>query len=250
MKRTVPIVALVALSVGIANAAPEQEHFFDSNGVKIRYWLEGEGEPVLLIHGYSTNGSLNWRAPGIQQDLSKSYQVIMPDVRNHGRSEQVPDGEHGVKVVEDMVRLLDHLNIESAYVAGYSMGGMITLKMTTMFPDRVRSALVCGMGWIEADTEETRGYAQNETTGRLGPPARGFGELATTKEEVQAITLPVKVIVGTDDSGQMRRVKAWKAIVPNLDVLYVEGADHSGCVFRPELKEGIREFIDMQASNR
>ena len=62
--------------------------------------------------------------------------------------------------------------------------------------------------------------------------------------------MPLKVIVGTDDPGQMRRVEAWKAIVPDLDVLYVEGADHTGCVFRPELKEGIREFIDMQARKR
>ncbi len=233
----------------VANAAPEQEHFFDSNGVKIRYWLEGEGEPVLLIHGYTTNGSLNWRAPGIQQDLSKNYQVIMPDVRNHGRSEQVPDGEHGVKVVEDMVRLLDHLNIESAHVAGYSMGGMIAIKMATMFPERVRSATVCGMGWVDADSEATRNFAQSETPGRLGPPLRGFGEFGTTQEEMMAISLPLKVIVGTDDPGQMRRVEAWKAIVPDLDVLYVEGADHTGCVFRPELKEGIREFIDLQARN-
>ena len=71
-----------------------------------------------------------------------------------------------------MARLLDHLNIESAHVAGYSMGGMITLKMVTMFPERVRSALVCGMGWIDADTDETRSFARNEATGRLEGPLR------------------------------------------------------------------------------
>ena len=252
MKRLILAVSLLAvcLTAVVAYAVPEQVHFFDSDGVKIRYWLEGEGEPVLLIHGYSANGSLNWRAPGIQQELSKTYQVIMPDVRSHGGSEVVPDGQHGIKVVHDMIRLLDHLNIESAHVAGYSMGGMIAIKMATLFPERVRSATVCGMGWVDANSEATRNFAQSETAGRLGPPLRGFGEFGTTREEMQAISLPLKVIVGTDDPGQMRRVDAWKAIVPDLDVLYVEGATHARCIFRPELKEGIRAFIDLQARSR
>ena len=234
----------------VANAAPEQEHFFDSKGVKIRYWLEGEGEPVLLIHGYSANGSLNWRAPGIQQDLSKNYQVIMPDVRGHGRSAAPENGKHGVEVVHDMVRLLDYVGVDSAHVVGYSMGGMIAIKLATMFPERVRSVLVGGMGWIKADSEDALGFARSEgASDRFAPILREFGEFGTTEEEMQALSVPLRVIIGTDDPGQMRRVGIWKEIVPTLDVVYVDGATHAGCIFRPELKEGIREFIDLQARN-
>ncbi|MEK7793290.1 MAG: alpha/beta fold hydrolase [Candidatus Hydrogenedentota bacterium] len=97
----------VALLLFVATAARAEEQFFDSDGVKIRYWIEGEGEPVLLIHGYTANGNLNWRAPGIQQALAEKYRVIMPDVRGHGLSDAPPEGQHGIHVVEDMVRLLD-----------------------------------------------------------------------------------------------------------------------------------------------
>ena len=243
--------ALAFATTLLSVAAHATEHFFDSDGVKIRYWMEGEGEPVLLIHGYRATGGLNWRAPGIQQNLAEKYRVIMPDVRGHGKSEAPENGRHGVEVVHDMVRLLDHVGVDRAHVVGYSMGGMITIKLTTMFPERVRSALVGGMGWIKAGSEDALGFVRREAASdRFAPILRGFGEFGTTHEEMQAISVPLKVIVGTDDPGQMRRVGIWKEIVPSLSVFYVEGATHQGCVFRPELKEGIREFIDMQARNR
>ena len=242
--------SLVVVAVTTSFSAPAEEHFFDSDGVQIRYWLEGEGEPVLLIHGYSATGSLNWRAPGIQQNLSQNYQVIMPDVRGHGKSGVSEDGKNGIAVVHDMIRLLDHVNVESAHVVGYSMGGMIAIKLTTMFPERVRSALVGGMGWVNADSEATRRFATSEATvPRLQAALRGFGDFGTTADEMTAITTPLQVIVGTADPGQLLRVDAWKTIVPTLDIVYVEGATHQGCVFRPELKNGIRAFIDRHAAN-
>ena len=62
-------VVLMVMPV-VALAVPEQVKFFDSDGVKICYWDEGEGEVVLLIHGYSATGTLNWRAPKIQNRSS------------------------------------------------------------------------------------------------------------------------------------------------------------------------------------
>ena len=242
MRHILMCLAVLILAPVFAFAAPEQEHFFDSDGVKIRYWDEGEGEAVLLIHGFSVTGTLNWRAPKIQQTLSETYRVIMPDVRNHGKSGDAPEGEHGVEVVNDMVRLLDHLGLESAHVVGYSMGGRIAIKMTTMYPERVRSALIGGMGWMDAQSEETRRFATSGLTGRLGPPRRGYTELATTETEMKAITVPLQVIIGTEDGGR-HLVDQWQAIVPELDVVNVEGANHQSCVLAPEFKSGIQAFI-------
>ena len=239
------LVLTLALS---AFAAHAEEHFFDSNGVQIRYFVEGEGEPILLIHGYTASGPLNWGGNGVKNLLAEKYQVVMPDVRGHGKSGNPADGKHGVEVIHDMIRLLDHLNIETAHVAGYSMGGMITIKMTTMFPERVRSALVGGMGWMNADGLPPRDDSVDPSTlPAMEASRRGFREFATFADEMKAIKTPLQVIVGTDDGSQMLRVQSWKEIVPDLDVVYVDGADHVRCVFHPALKNGMRAFIDANA---
>lgn len=243
MKTMISILGLLLFSV----AAQAEERFFDSDDLKIRYTNDGEGDPVILIHGSTVNGNLNWRAPRIQQTLAEDYRVIMPDGRGHGKSGTPADGRYGVECVHDVIRLMDHLEIESAHIVGYSMGGMITIKMMTMFPERVRSGTVGGMGWIDAASDDPQRFSvMTASPERFTKSVQAFGEFATTAEEMKAIEVPVKVIVGTDDAGQMRRVARWKEIVPDLDVVYVEGATHQGCVFRPELRDAIKDFLDAQ----
>ena len=117
--------------------------------------------------------------------------------------------------------------------------------------EQVRSALVGGMGWIQADSEDAKGFAQSDgALKRFAPILRSFGEFATTEKEMQALSMPIQVIVGTKDPGQMRRVGLWKEIVPPLDVVYVDGATHPGCIFRPEFKNGISAFIEQHSDSR
>ncbi len=125
--------------------------FFDSNGVPIYYTVEGTGEPVILIHGVAANADLNWRRPGVTALLARDFQVISFDLRGHGRSGQPTDpSQYGAELIEDVVRLMDHLHIDKAHVAGYSLGGFIALKLVTIHPDRVRSAAICAAGWSNA----------------------------------------------------------------------------------------------------
>src|SRR5437763_4317028 len=122
---------------------------FDSNGVAISYTVEGKGEPVVLIHGLYASAQVNWRAPGIIRILATNHQVIALDVRGHAASGKPgQESAYGVEMAEDIVRLLDHLKIQKAHLVGYSMGGMITMKVLTRHPDRVQSALLGGMGWL------------------------------------------------------------------------------------------------------
>jgi pimeloyl-ACP methyl ester carboxylesterase len=89
-----------------------KHHTFDSKGVSIQYTVEGKGEPVVLIHGLCANAQFNWRAPGIIKALAKDYQVIALDARGHGGSGKPKEEEaYGIEMMEDIVRLLDHLNI-------------------------------------------------------------------------------------------------------------------------------------------
>jgi pimeloyl-ACP methyl ester carboxylesterase len=131
-----------------ADVGPGQT--FDSNGVKIYYTDEGKGEPVLLIHGFGASADLNWRMPGVIKALADNYRVIALDNRGHGRSGKPHDpAKYGEEMVEDAVRLLDHLGIKKAHVVGYSMGGMITAKLLTTHPDRLLSATLGGHGGVK-----------------------------------------------------------------------------------------------------
>lgn len=121
---------------------------FESLGVPISYTDEGEGPPVVLLHGFAVNGRLNWRLPGVTETLTQDLRVISMDVRGHGRSGKPYDpNSYGLAMVEDVPRLLDHLGLERAHVVGYSLGGFIALKLATMSPERLLSIAALGAGW-------------------------------------------------------------------------------------------------------
>ncbi len=123
---------------------------FDSDGVPVFYTVEGEGEPLILIHGLAAQSDWNWRRPGVTRLLAKDFMVISMDIRGHGLTGKPTAPEaYGMEMIEDVVRLMDHLNLPSAHVAGYSLGGFIALKLVTTHPERVRSAAYCAAGWAE-----------------------------------------------------------------------------------------------------
>src|SRR5262249_17141165 len=105
---------------GFAGASrPSADHKFDAKGVKLHYIVEGEGEPVVLIHGLSSSARINWQMPGIVSLLSKKYRVIALDMPGHGESDKPANDEaYGSEMVEDVARLLDHLKIQKAHIIG------------------------------------------------------------------------------------------------------------------------------------
>src|SRR5215471_9485825 len=131
------------------NTAQAALKSFDSKGVKIAYMIEGKGELVVLIHGWLSSAGINWALPGTVALLAKDHQVIALDVRGHGISDKPTKAEaYGPEVVEDIVRLLDHLKIKKAHIVGYSMGGIITAKFLAKHPSRALSGTICGAGWL------------------------------------------------------------------------------------------------------
>jgi pimeloyl-ACP methyl ester carboxylesterase len=141
--RLFALIAVVAM-LGWVNAGRRDD--FDSAGcasVRIHYTVSGEGEPVILVHGLYSSARMNWDLPGTTKELAVHYEVIAPDMRGHGESDMpVGEGTYGTQMVEDVVRLMDHLGVEKARVAGYSMGGIIVTNLLVMYPDRVETG-----GW-------------------------------------------------------------------------------------------------------
>ena len=103
----------------------------------------------MLIHGlYASTKSIG-NSPASSACWPRNYRAIALDLPGHGESDK-PENEaaYGVQMVEDVRLLLDHLKIRKAHVVGYSLGGMVTAKFLTMHQDRVRSAILGGMGWL------------------------------------------------------------------------------------------------------
>src|SRR5262249_46393948 len=146
------------------------------------------------IHGFTANVEMNWKVPGIIQGLAKNYQVIALDNRGHGKSDKPHDPkQYGREMVEDAVRLLDHLKIHKAHIVGYSMGAGITAKFLATHPERFLTATLGGHAGLKegADTSFYDQLADSLDQGkglglliaRLTPP----GKPQPTEQEIKTI---------------------------------------------------------------
>ena len=232
--------ALIAI---IACALPAWGDDFDSAGVKIHYTITGQGDPVILIHGLYSSGAMNWDLPGITAELAKSHEVITFDLRGHGKSDK-PAGEsaYGVEMSEDVLRLMDHLHIAKAKIAGYSLGGMIAMKFVVMHPDRVTSAVLGGMGWLRQGGYLQRVWEDKTPRNTMGTPVacvNAIANLAVTRDQVLAIKVPMTVLVGDRDPTRVLYVKPLEQLRPDIPVHVITGAGHIECVTKPEFKEDL-----------
>src|SRR5215213_2182027 len=121
--------------------------WFQHGAVEIAYLDEGEGEPIVLIHGFASTKEVNWVHPSWTTAL-KGRRVIALDNRGHGQSSKLyhPADYHLRLLTEDVRALLDHLGIPCADVMGYSMGARIAAFLAHDQPARVRSAILGGLG--------------------------------------------------------------------------------------------------------
>jgi pimeloyl-ACP methyl ester carboxylesterase len=258
-----------------------QDLFFDSKGVKIHYTIHGKGEPVLLIHGFTVTYSIQWVYPGISSALTRNYQVIGFDCRGHGQSGKPHDPKkYGLEMVEDALRLLDHLNIKKAHVVGYSMGGFIALKLAALHPDRVLSVTTGGAGWEKSIDQRfleeladalDRGDGIGLLLTRLTPDgrpkptpeqlrfsrlvlnafadqkalasvARSLKELAISEPTWKSFKTPTLAIVGALDPLK-KGVDNLKGVLPQMEIVVIEGADHMNAFAQPEFVASLKAFL-------
>ena len=201
-----------------------QADSFEANGVKIHYVTEGAGEPVVLIDGLGSSARLNWQWPGTFAALARDHQAIALDLPGRG---------DGLQMVEDVILLLDHLNIRRAHIVGYSMGGMIALKLIAEHPDRVLSGAIGGMGWLR----EGSGLQKFWRT-------KGLSKLALTREELMAIHAPTEVLVGSWDPVRKLYVSPLHEARADWPVIEIRRAGHLTCVFKKEFTAELVNWVD------
>ena len=125
------------------------EHkFIDIHGERLAYYDEGQGEPLLLIHGMA-GSSATWRE--ILPSLAKRHRVIAPDLLGHGRSAK-PRTDYSLGAFAVGLRdLLDEVGVESATVVGHSLGGGIAMQFLYQHPDYCRRLILISSGGLGPD---------------------------------------------------------------------------------------------------
>jgi pimeloyl-ACP methyl ester carboxylesterase len=149
------IAALLVLPSSAAAQTPAPpDQFFDSNGVRIRYVEQGQGSAIVLMHGYTGTLDRHFVANGVFASLAKDHRAIAIDLRGHGKSDKPSTANaYGREMALDVVRLLDHLQIERAHVLGYSLGAMIAGRLASLHPERLISiAYVAALPLRNTDT--------------------------------------------------------------------------------------------------
>lgn len=243
---------------------------FNSDGVEIAYSDEGEGDVILLIHGFASNARTNWVDTGWVRTLKGAgFRVVAYDNRGHGESQKLYGLEdYGAPIMaEDARRLMDHLAIERADVMGYSMGARIAAFLALAHPGRVRSLVFGGLG-----VNMVRGMAGTGPVAKaleadsiddvVNPTARTFRAFAEqtrsdlkalaacirssrapiTAEDVGRIACPVLVAVGSEDvvGGSARELAA---LIPGAQALDITGRDHMRAVGDKVYKEEVLAFL-------
>jgi len=246
---TILLASLLICATARGAAADGQTGTFDSAGVKIAYVVAGEGQPVILVHGLYSSAAMNWELPGTFKMLAEHYHVIAFDLRGHGRSDKPTDDDaYGQPMVEDISRLMDHLQIQKAHIAGYSLGGIIVMKFMIDHPERVISGTLGGMGWLRQGSVFQAAFARLGGAGTTPPAcAHGIAKLAVTEEQVKSVKVPVEIIVGDKDPCRRMYVEPLERIRPDWPVTIIAGAGHISCIAKPEFKSALLKSIDDHA---
>jgi len=246
---------------------------FRNGEVEIAYLDEGEGEPIVLVHGFASNKEVNWVHPGWVATLTLAgRRAIALDNRGHGASSKLydPSSYHSATMAEDVGALLDHLKIERADVMGYSMGARITAFLAVNQPARMRSSilgglgirLVEGVGLPESIAEALEAPSQSDVQDPTGRLFRIFAEQTKSdlralaacirgsrqtlsRAEVAGIRMPVLVAVGTTDqvAGNAHELAA---LIPGARALDIPGRDHMLAVGDKVYKAGVIDFLNQR----
>ncbi len=256
------------------------DQYFDSDGVQIRYRVIGNGTPVILVHGFTANFETNWSS--VIDALKTKFRVIGLDARGHGQSDKPHDAEaYGSFMVVDVANLMDHLGLQKAHVVGYSMGGIIALKMASLYPDRIISAVTGGNGMFSDEDQAMikglytpmmqKAIDQNiPVADLLFPPdlevppsaqrmaealrsldndpralqaaGEAMGRMNISPGEAAALHVPVLAIYGSLDD-PLKTVARLKAAQDEVDVIIIEGEDHTSTPYAPAFIAAVQSYL-------
>lgn len=246
---------------------------FRNGDVEIAYLDEGEGDPIVLVHGFASNKETNWVMPGWTTTLRRdNRRVIALDNRGHGQSTKLydPAAYHTDMMAGDVAALIRHLKLPRADVMGYSLGSRISAVLAARHPDLMRSVILGGAGIRLTDNAGLRDEIADSleapsSDGITDPMAKRFRAFAEQTrsdlralaaclrgsrqpvriEDVKGVQVPVLVAVGTKDdiAGSPHELAA---LMPNGRGLDIPDRDHMVAVGDKMFKAAAVEFLQQR----
>jgi pimeloyl-ACP methyl ester carboxylesterase len=220
--------------------------FVNVNGAKIYYEEYGQGEPLILLHGFGRTLA-DWK-PFIPE-FSKSYHVIAWDMRGHGRSTN-PDTTRiflHATAANDLLALLEKLNLKKVKAVGHSSGGIVILYAATKDPDRFEAIVpVSAQTYYSAQTREfikmnakPEAYYEFNELERQHGKIKGrllaqkfyhfhalYGDPAITPDQLGTIKARTLVVHGDNDFIPVSQALEMYTNIPNAHLLIVPNGWH------------------------
>lgn len=172
---------LIALGSGPAGAqgvAPGRT--LRVNGIEMYVEIRGTGDPLVLLHGFGSCGK-GWAA--VADSLAGRYQLIVPDLRGHGRSTNPSGSFTHRQSALDVYALLDQLGVTRFKAMGISTGGMTLLHMATQQRDRIDAMVLIGA--TTEFPEPARAIMRSVSADSLPPPVRQMFSQCATRGDPQ-----------------------------------------------------------------
>jgi pimeloyl-ACP methyl ester carboxylesterase len=248
------------------NKGHSSNHRLQVGDIELYYEVYGQGEPLLLLHGGTAFiESFFGQIPA----LSARYQVIVPDLRGHGRStDSAAPLSYGL-MADDIVGLMDALGIAQADVVGWSDGGIIGLEVAMRHPERLRRLVTIGSNYrVDGLLPDTLSMVQKLTptssfVARQGlfyrlvaPNPRHWPTLVEkikrlwlsepnfAPEVLQQIAAPTLVMVGEKDQVDHRHAREMAELIPTAQYVEIAGGTHLMPQERPgEVNRAILGFL-------
>jgi pimeloyl-ACP methyl ester carboxylesterase len=266
MKKLLSLLLIVVSTQLVAAQQKESDsllYFTSFDGVRIHYEVKGQGEAVILVHGFIVDGE-SWKRGALYKDLvSKGYKVITLDMRGNGKSDK-PHNEEAYQhdaEAKDIMALATLLKLKKYKAVGYSRGAIITARLLVL-DKRVTKAVLGGMGdnftnpeWprrimfykalMDEPVPELEGMVKYvKSSPNLDQRALAMlqkEQPSTSKQELAKVKRPVLVICGDrdEDNGSS---EALSKLIPKASYVRVPG-DHNNASRTPEFSAAVISFF-------
>jgi pimeloyl-ACP methyl ester carboxylesterase len=162
--KSVVIIAMLFLTVFQSNGQqlkPTASGYAPVNGIKVYYEVYGEGKPLVLLHGAFYTIEMNWAQ--LIPELSKTRKVIAIEMQGHGHTPYSDRKLDMATLASDVEGVMNFLKVDSADVAGYSMGGSVAYQLAVKSPKRVSKLVIISStyktsGWLPVINNAFKGF--------------------------------------------------------------------------------------------
>lgn len=260
------------------------------NTFTLSYSEQGQGLPLILLHGFPFNSTL-WREQA--RSLSDACRLIMPDLRGFGQSEAAEGTYAMALMAQDVLNLMDKLELEQAAIMGHSMGGYVALALWNLAPQRFSAfGLIASHAWADSEAqrqgreqlieqvsargaaavidamlprlfvpnlpedepirEQARLMMQAARPTSLMSAIRGMMYRPDSSALLPRINVPALILCGDSDPiVPLARAEEMARLLPEATLITIENAAHMPMLEQPQATAfALRTFLSTLASHR